>query len=144
MNESQKTVLLIDDDSSITEILRVRCESIGLRVKVAHSVVHAARELDRELPDLVCVDVNLPPGNGLVICAAMAEDDRASKIPVIVLTGRNDRQTMEACQSLCAYHLLKSDDLWKRMEPVLYELIDMEVPSRQRTRSTDEETHKLE
>jgi CheY-like chemotaxis protein len=81
--------------------------------------------LDEELPDLVCLDVNLPSGNGLSVCEMMETDPAAAKIPVIVLTGCKDAQTIRRCRDMCAYYVNKAGDVWRRVEPVIHELIDI-------------------
>ena len=122
----QKTILLVDDDADLIDSLGLRCRSIGLNVHTAHNALTALKRLDDSLPHLVCLDINMPTGNGLAICQAMASDPVTAKIPVIIMTACCSLETIRRCGDLCAYYIHKSGDLWKRMEPVIYELIDIE------------------
>ena len=123
---NQKTILIIDDDTNLIEALAARCRKIGLQVETARNLLTAVVIMDRKLPDLLCVDINMPTGNGLNFCEMLSLDENTSKIPVIVLSGQKDPDTLLRCQNLCAYYVHKSNDVWRSMEPVIYELIDIE------------------
>ena len=125
---TKKTILIVDDDKDLVQLLAQRCQRIGLHVQTAHSVLMAMALLDQGLPDLVCLDINMPSGNGLSICEMMATDDEAAQIPVIVLTGRKDAETIRRCGQMCAYYVHKSTDVWHRVQPVIYELVDLDPP----------------
>ncbi|MEO1526280.1 MAG: response regulator [Planctomycetota bacterium] len=139
-----KTVLTIDDDRTITGLIQARCEAMGLRSIVAHSIVHAARYLDSQLPDLITFDVHMPPGNGLQLIKALAEDPAASRIPVIVLTEQLSPQAVGACRRLCAYYMIKSEGFWTRLEPVIHELVEIDGGTRRRASRGSRESHKLD
>ena len=124
----KKTVLIVDDDRDLVDILAKRCESIGLKVQKAHNLISAVVLMDKAFPDLLCVDVNFPAGNGLTFLDALRLDAGAARIPVIVLTGRQDPSTISRCQDLCAYYVRKSTNAWRAIEPIIYELIDHEPP----------------
>ena len=116
--KNQKTILLIDDDADLVDSLGMRCRSIGLHVKTAHNALAAARLMDESMPHLVCLDVNMPTGNGLQICQAMASDPVTACIPVIIMTACCTPETIKKCGDLCAYYIHKSGDLWKRTSGV--------------------------
>jgi len=124
----RKSILIVEDNRELVSVLAVRCRRLGFRVRVADEVVPALAALDDELPDLACINVNLP-GGGLRICELLAADPRGVQVPVIVLTGRKDDETIRRCGGLCAYYLHKSGRLWERLEPVIYELLDIDSPT---------------
>ena len=124
----QKSILIVDEDRRLVTELSQHCQSIGLRVRTAFSVIMAMGELDQELPDLVCLDINMPSSNGLSICEMMATDEAAAKIPVIALSERKDDEAIRRSSTMCAYHVNKSVGSWRSMEPVIYELIDIDPP----------------
>jgi len=74
-------------------------------------------------PDLLCLDVNMPTGNGLDLCEYVVRDSGAPHMPVIVLTGQTDRETIFRSASLRTRYLYKSTDVWERLRPVLEELL---------------------
>jgi CheY-like chemotaxis protein len=79
----------------------------------------------QQQPDLICLDVNMPSGSGLSVCEMLTADDQVSSIPVIMLTGRADEETVRRCHTMCAYYVLKSRDTWGRVEPILRELLQL-------------------
>ena len=52
----------------------------------------------------------------------------AAKIPVIVLSDSISREDIRKCGTLCAYYVKKSDQNWRRIQPIIYELIDIDPP----------------
>lgn len=127
--KTQKTILVIDEDRRHAEELAARCRGLGLRPTLVHDAVSAMGALDEGLPDLVCLDDALPTGNDLSICQMMETDEQAARIPVIVLCERRDEATLRRAGGMCVYHVRKSGDLWPRIEPVIYELVDLDPPT---------------
>lgn len=83
---SDKTILVVDDEPNIGEVVSLYLERAGYRVVVAQDGQAALQALDRELPDLVVLDWMLPKIDGLEIARRLrAEGD----IPIIMLTARN-------------------------------------------------------
>ena len=122
----QKTILIADDDKDLVTALELRCKQLGLEVVTAEDALTALSTVDFVVPDLVCLDVSMPGGNGLAACEMMAGDQRLSSIPVIILTGASDEETIRRCHSMCAYYVLKSRDVWQRVEPLLRELLGID------------------
>ncbi len=134
---NQKTVLIVDDDFQLTSALAARCRHIGLQTQEAHNALTALAKIEECAPDLVCLDVNMPTANGLSICEMMASDPKTAKTPVIVLTGQKDAETIRRCRDLCAYYVHKSTEVWRRMEPVIYELLDIDPPDAKQESNSD-------
>ena len=130
---SPKRVLIVDDDAELVLVLATRCRRIGLEVQTAHNALTALTRMEEAIPDLVCLVVNMPTANGLGICELLAADPRTAEIPVIVLTGQRDAETIKRCRNLRARYMHKSGDLWKRVEPMIYELIDIDSSRRDET-----------
>jgi CheY-like chemotaxis protein len=123
---SSKTVLIADDDRDLVQILALRCEQIGVDVLVAHDAMTALGLAHEHTPDLICLDVNMPSGSGLSVCEMLSNDEKLSSIPVIMLTGQTDEETVRRCHSLCAYYVLKSSDIWQRVGPFVKEVLCLE------------------
>jgi DNA-binding response OmpR family regulator len=123
--QRKKRILIVDDDDHVVQLLALRCQAIGLEVHVAHNALTAINLLDRHAIDLLCLDVNMPTGNGLRMCETLLAEPTSVTFPIVILTGRKDAETIRRCHDLCVYYVLKCPDLWRRLEPVLYELIDL-------------------
>jgi CheY-like chemotaxis protein len=121
-------VLIADDDRDLTRVLALRVQDLGLVPLVANDALSALNLIHRQRPEVVLLDVNMPAGNGLSVCEMLASDPRLAAIPVVVLTGRSDEETIRRCQTMCAYYVLKSTDVWERLEPLLRELLAIDEP----------------
>jgi CheY-like chemotaxis protein len=118
-----RTIVIADDDVDLVDSLTQRCSQLGLRVIGASSALEAINAINRVVPDLVCIDVNMPAGNGLSVCEMMSSDARLRPIPVIVMTGDCDQQTIRRCHDMMVYYVQKCVDVWSRLEPLLVELL---------------------
>ena len=87
---SKPTVFVIDDDNSLRESLCWLAESNGLAVQGHADVETFLRHFDRGAPGCVVVDVRLPGMSGIELQEELGR--RASRIPVIVITGYPGRQ----------------------------------------------------
>ncbi len=94
------TVLIADDDTALIEALKVRCRRLGLDVLAVSDALTALSSADIAMPNLVILDIEMPGGNGLAACEMLADDQNMADIPVIILTGRKDEETVRRCQSL--------------------------------------------
>ena len=86
MSRPRRTILLVEDETSITEPLAEALRSEGFDTEVAGTVAQAL-ELARRDPDLVLLDVMLPDGSGLDVCRELRS---RSRVPIIMLTARGE------------------------------------------------------
>jgi two-component system, OmpR family, response regulator RegX3 len=85
--KAQRTILLVEDEESITTPLAEALEREGFATRVARTVAEAT-ELGRSVrPDLVLLDLMLPDGSGLDVCRELRA---ASSVPIIILSARGD------------------------------------------------------
>src|SRR4051812_18221791 len=86
MSRPKRTILLVEDESSIREPLAEVLRSEGFETLVAGTVAEALEQARRE-PDLVLLDVMLPDGSGFDVCRELRRD---SRVPIIMLTARGE------------------------------------------------------
>jgi two-component system, OmpR family, response regulator RegX3 len=87
MRLGRRTVLLVEDEESITEPLQEALAREGFDASVARTAAEAlarTRELD---PDVVLLDVMLPDGSGFDVCRELR---RESRVPIIMVTARGE------------------------------------------------------
>jgi len=87
-----KRILIIEDNPSIADLLRVRFEAAGYKVSWAKDGSTGLAQAKKEFPDLITLDIELPGINGFTICSLLKSDERYSAIPIIMLTGRKSKE----------------------------------------------------
>ncbi len=82
------TILVVDDDRTIAEILEGYLTQAGYKVVVAHDGETAVHLIRNELPHLIVLDLMLPDKDGWDITRWIRGDSRLADIPVIMVTAR--------------------------------------------------------
>lgn len=84
------SVLVVEDESSIAELIVVNLRHSGFRTLWAMDGASAEREMHSALPDLILLDWMLPGESGLVLAKRWRADPRTQNVPLIMLTARGD------------------------------------------------------
>jgi two-component system, OmpR family, response regulator RegX3 len=87
VDRRKRTVLLVEDEESITEPLAEALGREGFETRVAGSVAESLELANRVRPDLVLLDLMLPDGSGFDVCRELR---RTSQVPIIMLTARGE------------------------------------------------------
>jgi len=83
-------ILVVDDDESIRDLLRMHLSSAGYEVQVAPDAIAAGYVVLKAPPDLIITDVSMPHMDGFEFVAALKADTTLPRIPVIFLTSLED------------------------------------------------------
>jgi len=84
------SILIIEDDSSLRDTLRIHLSSAGYVVRVAADATEAIRAILAGVPDLILSDVSLPYMDGFELLEVLRRDESTRSVPVILLTGLVD------------------------------------------------------
>jgi two-component system KDP operon response regulator KdpE len=84
---SERTILIIDDDETLLELLADHIRMAGYRLLVAGNGVEGLRLAAAERPDLIVLDVMMPGMDGWQVCQQLRQH---SSVPVIMLTARSE------------------------------------------------------
>jgi len=95
----RKTILIVDDEPAIIRFLRGTLDANGFKPLVATDGTEALEMIERELPDLVVLDIMMPRMGGVEVCKRIRE---WSPMPVIMLSGRGDEEGKVECLNLGA------------------------------------------
>src|SRR5262249_15027519 len=85
---SQGTVLVIDDERDLIELVRYNLEREGFDVIAAADGPSGLDIATRHEPDVVVLDVMMPGTGGLDVCRQLRSDARTTRVPIIMLTAR--------------------------------------------------------
>jgi CheY-like chemotaxis protein len=77
------TILVVDDDESIRELLRLHLGAAGYGVRVAADGIEAGYQVLREAPDLIITDISMPHMDGFEFVAALKADKSIPAIPIV-------------------------------------------------------------
>jgi putative two-component system response regulator len=87
-------LLIIDDEQENVDVLQALLEESGYsRVRTVTNSAEACEVCHSFEPDLVLLDLIMPPPDGLEVLQCLRRDNDETFLPVIVLTGDNDPQT---------------------------------------------------
>jgi len=89
---ARKTVLLVEDEEPLRQVLRELLEREGFTVVEASDGVQALDEVDRSAPDVVVLDLNLPRLDGYGVLNHLRARPSTARLPVIVLTAKGDEE----------------------------------------------------
>ncbi len=87
---AQPKILVVDDEKNIVEAIVYNLQKSGFRTLIANDGKRALELAQREVPDLITLDVMLPEMDGWEVCRNLRQDPRTRRIPVIMLTVKND------------------------------------------------------
>ena len=87
---SQKTVLVVDDDDDIRQMLVHRLGKHGYRVLEARDGIEAFDQAMTHGPDLIIADVAMPVVDGFQLVETLLAQPYTKNIPCLFLTGRSD------------------------------------------------------
>jgi OmpR family response regulator RpaB len=87
---AQACVLIVDDESLITELYKTKFTHEGYRVYTAHDGCEALELARRIRPDIVLTDIAMPRCNGWYLLKEMRRDVHLRNVPTIVLSNTDD------------------------------------------------------
>ena len=87
MPRTKRTILLVEDEESITTPLAAALEQDGFSAEVVRTAAEAIERGRALAPDLVLLDLGLPDGSGFDVCRELRA---ASQVPIIILSARGE------------------------------------------------------
>ena len=87
-NSQSKTVLIVEDEKNIVDILRFNLQREGYRTVEAYDGADGLAKARSENPDIILLDVMLPKMIGFDVCRTLREE--GNNVPVIILTAREE------------------------------------------------------
>ncbi|MDX6477424.1 MAG: two-component system, OmpR family, phosphate regulon response regulator PhoB [Gaiellaceae bacterium] len=87
------TVLVVDDDPGVREVVRLSLELEGYMVKEAGGAEEGLSAVEDEAPDLILLDVMMPHVDGWEMLRRIQERHGAGSIPIVMFSGKVDAQT---------------------------------------------------
>lgn len=91
MADDKQSILIVEDDLDLAEMLNAYFRVQGYEVLTAAWGEDAVRICQRTMPDIVLLDIRLPDIDGYEVCRQLRSNRRTDTLPIIFLTERRDR-----------------------------------------------------
>jgi diguanylate cyclase (GGDEF)-like protein len=92
---NKKLILVVDDDESFRITIGQALEAAGFNVETAASGTQAEEAADKLHPDLMLLDAIMPEFDGFEVCRRFAANPGLADIPVLMVTGLDDRASVD-------------------------------------------------
>ncbi|HEY8899935.1 MAG TPA: response regulator transcription factor [Chthoniobacterales bacterium] len=84
-----ETVLIVDDEQDVVDLLRYNLNRAGFSVSIASDGLKGLEKARSERPDIIILDLMMPEMSGEKVCRALKEDASTAGIPIIMLTAKD-------------------------------------------------------
>ena len=115
------TVLVVDDDSNIREVLHKFFTLKGYQIILAANGEQALELAESEMPKVVLLDINMPGIDGMETCKRLRADEKTRLIPIILITayGATRTEASDAGADDIIYKPFDMKDLSIRLKSVI-------------------------
>ncbi len=87
---AKETILIVDDEQDILELLNFNLKKEGYKTLTAASGEEVLRSVSSKPPDLIVLDLMLPGVDGRDVCRRLKQDERTRQIPVLMVTAKTE------------------------------------------------------
>lgn len=117
-NKIKKTILIIEDERSLSHVLKERLDNEKFGVFEVNNGEDGIKIALEEHPDLILLDILMPGIDGIGVLKNLSEDDWGKNAKVIILTNASDNEKITQAIEYGSYdYLIKAD--WKLEDIVL-------------------------
>lgn len=107
----RRTILVVDDDALVRDLLFPLLHNAGFEVVEARSAEQALRALARHRPSMVLVDIGLPGMDGFALTEHIRSDPETSAIPIVYISSRDpETLVLRGSQAGADYFVTKPFD----------------------------------
>ncbi|MFN7987302.1 MAG: response regulator [Thermoanaerobaculia bacterium] len=92
MSQGKRTILIVDDEEDVLDLLQLVFETSGFEVRRASTGKSAVSSAYEQPPDVVLLDVMMPEMDGWQVLRTLKGDERTRKVPVVMLSARAERR----------------------------------------------------
>ena len=89
----KETILIVDDEADMREILKARLEALGFAAQTASGGPEALLKIKERIPDLVLLDIMMEGMDGIQVKTRLNQDETTEHLPVIFLSAKTHTQS---------------------------------------------------
>ena len=97
-----KKVLIVEDDEFLLQMYSTKLELEGFQVLEAINGLQGLKVAQKEKPDLILLDLNLPEMSGFEVLSQLKRDDDTKGIRILILTNYSQKEDIDRCLGLGA------------------------------------------
>jgi Response regulators consisting of a CheY-like receiver domain and a winged-helix DNA-binding domain len=98
-------IMVVDDEPDVVDLVKLVLESDGFDVVTAYSGKEALEKIDKDLPDLVLLDIMMPGMDGWEVYSRIRANPKTKDVPVAMLTAKS-----QSIDKMIGLHVVKVDD----------------------------------
>jgi DNA-binding response OmpR family regulator len=107
-------IAIIEDDSVISQMYRMKFEADGFDVQLANNGTRGVALVETFLPDLVLLDLQMPEMNGVEALKTIRKNSWGKNIPVIILTNTGEEESPSGLRTLGIHSYIVKANLTPR------------------------------
>lgn len=105
-----KKILIIEDEEILADLLQKKLIQAGYNALVAVDGVEGMKEIKKDIPDLILLDIIMPKMGGFEVMRELQKEKKFSKIPIIIISNSGQPVELDLAQKLGATDwLIKTD-----------------------------------
>ena len=81
-------ILVADDDKEIVELLSIYIHNEGYEVVKAYDGKEALAAVEKEIPDLVILDIMMPEIDGVEVCRRFRANEKLNNVPIVMFSAK--------------------------------------------------------
>ncbi len=110
MKKEKAKILIVEDDGFLIKAYQIKFERAGFKVFIALDGDEGLKVSQKEMPDLIILDLMLPKMNGFEFLKKIKSDEKLKNIPVVALSNLGQRSDQEKAFSLgAAEYFIKTE-----------------------------------
>lgn len=129
--DSKKHVLLTEDNPQTVQTMLAYLEARNFETLIAHDGLEAIELANRNLPDLILMDIQMPKMNGLDAIRHLRSNPRTKNIPIIAISALAMSGDREKCLEAGADNYISKPTRFKKLEKIIIALLSESKPSEQ-------------
>ncbi|MBI3610705.1 MAG: response regulator [Nitrospirae bacterium] len=119
-----KTVLVVDDEKFVRELIKIKLGRCGLAVIEAANGLEAVEMAQALRPDMILMDVMMPKMNGFEACEKLKSISSTARIPILMLTARGEQTDQEKGKTAGAIDYLSKPFSPQKLAEMVIEILE--------------------
>jgi DNA-binding response OmpR family regulator len=128
-SQDSKKIVIVEDNKDLAEVYKIRLELSGYSCFIAYNGITGLYFIQKQLPDLVLLDLMVPDVAGDQILLRMRASNWGKDIPVLIISNLNEKDAPSGLRNLgIAGYEVKANMSIDELEKIVTETIKLSMP----------------